>query len=92
MGPFLLLACWIASAALAVQGGLYLGLFALQSLLMLSSLVDQGLSRLHIRVGALRLIGYFYTMNLALLVGFFKYLQGVQNSAWQPTERNSSHV
>jgi cellulose synthase/poly-beta-1,6-N-acetylglucosamine synthase-like glycosyltransferase len=91
-GPFLLIACLLASAVLAGHSPFYLALFLLQVLLMLSSLLDQGLSRLGIRVGALRLIGYFYTMNLALLVGFFKYLQGVQNSAWQPTARNSTHV
>jgi len=92
MGPLLLLACLLASAVLAANSAVYSIVLVLQALLMLSSLMDQGLSRLGIRVGALRLIGYFYTMNLALLVGFYKYFQGVQNSAWQPTARTSTHV
>lgn len=31
---------------------------------------------------------YFYTMNAALFVGFFRYLKGVKSSVWQPTKRN----
>ncbi len=31
---------------------------------------------------------HFYSMNLALLIGFFKFLSGVRSSVWQPTRRN----
>ena len=34
--------------------------------------------------------GHFLYMNLALLQGFIKYLQGVRSNAWQPTKRNQS--
>lgn len=32
-------------------------------------------------------LAYFCTMNLGLLVGFFKYLGGINSSVWQPTKR-----
>lgn len=32
-------------------------------------------------------LAYFCTMNLGLLVGFFKYLGGIKTSVWQPTKR-----
>ncbi len=38
--------------------------------------------------GWLRYPGHFLHMNLALLKGFFIYLKGVKNNAWQPTRRN----
>ena len=33
-------------------------------------------------------LGYFYKMNWALLVGFIRYLGGINSSVWQPTKRN----
>lgn len=35
-----------------------------------------------------RALSYFYNMNRALLIGFFKFLKGVESSVWQPTKRN----
>lgn len=32
-------------------------------------------------------LAYFCTMNLGLLVGFLKYLGGINSSVWQPTKR-----
>jgi len=33
-------------------------------------------------------VAYFCAMNLAMLIGHFKYLRGVKSSVWQPTKRN----
>lgn len=38
----------------------------------------------------LKFPGHFLYMNLALLQGFLKYIQGVRSNAWQPTKRNQS--
>ena len=35
-------------------------------------------------------IAHFYNMNLALLIGFFRYLKGVKSSVWQPTPRSKN--
>lgn len=36
----------------------------------------------------LKLIGHFVFMNIALFIGFIKYLKGVTTNVWQPTKRN----
>lgn len=33
---------------------------------------------------------YFYSMNVAMLVGLIKYLKGVRTNVWQPTKRNQA--
>ncbi len=35
-------------------------------------------------------VAHFYNMNLALLIGFFRYLKGVKSSVWQPTPRSKN--
>ncbi len=41
-----------------------------------------------INISILRFITHFFTMNLALLIGFFKFISGVKSGIWQPTKRN----
>ena len=36
----------------------------------------------------LRLLTYFYFMNVAILVGFYKYVKGIKSAAWKPPTRN----
>jgi hypothetical protein len=31
---------------------------------------------------------YFMLMNVALLAGFFKFLNGIKSNVWQPTQRD----
>jgi hypothetical protein len=35
-----------------------------------------------------RFVTHFYSMNLALLLGLFKYIKGSKSIAWKPTERD----
>jgi hypothetical protein len=42
---------------------------------------------MNIHIGALRLLTHFFYMNLALLIGFFRFLKGVKSSVWNPTPR-----
>lgn len=34
--------------------------------------------------------GHFLNMNLALFIGFIKYLKGIESNAWQPTKRDQT--
>jgi hypothetical protein len=36
----------------------------------------------------LRRFHYFIVMNIAVLIGFFKYIKGINTNVWQPTTRN----
>ncbi len=88
LGPFFLLASYLISFALMFHSSLYKLLFSLQTILLLIPLFDWALRKLNIHIFVLRSISHFYVMNLALLNGFFKFLNGVKNNVWQPTKRN----
>lgn len=40
------------------------------------------------QIKVIRFITYFYLMNVALLIGFFNYLKGINSNVWKPTKRN----
>ncbi len=50
--------------------------------------IDFLLRKFGIHVIALRFITHFYSMNMALFAGFFKFLKGVESNVWKPTKRN----
>jgi cellulose synthase/poly-beta-1,6-N-acetylglucosamine synthase-like glycosyltransferase len=85
--PLLMLVCLVTSALL-LHLTLFRWLFAAQLLLMIFPLIDLLLKGLNIHIRWLRLIAYFYSMNIALVYGFYKYIIGVKTSAWTPTKRN----
>lgn len=86
--PFFLLACLIISGVLALYSDLYAYIFAAQLGGLLVPFFDFLLKKIHIHVVFLRFITHFYSMNLALLTGFFKFIKGVDSNVWQPTKRN----
>lgn len=87
-GPFFLILALIAGAFLYEQNLFYRILFFLQLLGLISPFLDKLFSSVNIHNFALRLIAYFYMMNLALLLGFIKWMKGIQTNTWNPTQRN----
>ncbi|NJC25126.1 glycosyltransferase [Neolewinella antarctica] len=89
--PFLLLIGGLAWVGLAVTT---LNPYVLKSVAVVTAvmiggvLLDAVLSQLGIHVRALRKLRYFLAMNLALLVGFYRYLTGISSNVWQPSNRN----
>lgn len=88
IGPFLLITALITNVFLfnshtIFQVTLYLQLFGL-----LTPFLDKLLSKINLHIFGLRLVAYFYSMNLALLLGFIKYTKGIKTSTWNPTQRN----
>jgi len=67
---------WVYGAALAGQ----LGLPALL-------LLDAALRRAGRHSRGLRFVTHFYSMNAALLLGYWRYLRGIKSTVWQPTQR-----
>jgi cellulose synthase/poly-beta-1,6-N-acetylglucosamine synthase-like glycosyltransferase len=45
------------------------------------------LNQLNLNLKPLQGVSYLIIMNLALLVGFFKYLKGIKSNVWEPTKR-----
>ena len=50
-------------------------------------LLDLLLKQINIHFRPFRFITHFYTMNLALLYGCYKFLTGVDSNIWEPTTR-----
>jgi len=86
--PFFIIITLACLIVLQQQNLFYRSLLIVHILLMILPFIDWLLGRLNMHNFALRLVAYFYTMNLALLVGFVKYVRGIKSNAWDPTERN----
>ena len=89
LGPFFLFFTVISSFALAMQGFLFFQvLLGFELALFIGlPLLDRVLLALGIHRLWLRHVRYFFAMNLALLAGFFRWLQGVRSGAWEPPKR-----
>jgi cellulose synthase/poly-beta-1,6-N-acetylglucosamine synthase-like glycosyltransferase len=86
--PFLIIICVMTNVLLINKNEIYIYLLLLQLLLLIIPILDWLLKNININLKPFRFITHFYSMNLALLVGFFKFLTGVKSSVWKPTERN----
>ncbi len=86
--PFFMLLALIFSAILAFKSNLYYIILLFQGSLIFLSFVDIFLDKMGLHIKLIRFVRYFYTMNIALLIGFFYYLSGVEKGIWEPTKRN----
>jgi hypothetical protein len=87
LGPFFIIMAFVSSAYL-IAVPIYKFAFALQVSLMLLPFLDFFLRQLNIHNSVLRFITHFYTMNLALFLGFFRFSKGVKSGIWKVTKRN----
>jgi len=86
--PFFLILALATSFILSGDSQAYLILLIIQGILLFIPIIDFLLRKLGLHIVLLRFITHFYSMNLALLAGFFKYLTGSKTNVWKPTERN----
>jgi len=86
LGPFFMITIIISLSFLTkftfynIVSGVFIVLMAL-------SLFDLILSRFNKKSTFLRFISHFFTMNIALAVGFIKFSKGVKSSIWEPSKR-----
>jgi cellulose synthase/poly-beta-1,6-N-acetylglucosamine synthase-like glycosyltransferase len=79
--PFLMLSAFASSATLSINGGIYSVGFIGQVAFYLTALIgSKGPSILKVPY-------HFVMMNLALAIGFFKFIAGRQKVTWRKTER-----
>lgn len=50
-------------------------------------IIDYFFRKNQIQILPLRFITHFYYMNIALFIGFLKYMKGVKTNVWRPTKR-----
>ncbi len=87
-GPILMLCIFAISIILSFSVFSFKILALMQIVFFLLPLIDIILKSINIHVLPLRYATHFLVTNFALLVGLIKYLKGVQNNVWQPTQRN----
>lgn len=86
-GPFALLLLLISAPILWPAHLIWQGLYSLFGLISLLGLLGIVFSQRK-APALLKYPGHFINMNLALFIGFIKYLKGVKSNAWQPTKRD----
>ena len=85
--PFFWFVMIIANILLLKSSFLYLLLFLLQVIFIILPPLDIFLKRINVNVVPLRFFTHLYFMNMALFVGFVRYLQGIKSGIWAPTKR-----
>jgi len=86
-GPFIIFSVLLSNLFLLSAGWFYVLTMTLQLLLLIIPIIDFFLRKIRLHIITLRFVTHFYTMNLALLIGFIKYLKGVKTNVWEPTKR-----
>lgn len=87
LGPFFILFALVSSAFL-IDLEFYKWVFFLQLAALFLPLVDFILKTMNIHLRVLRFITHFYSMNIALFIGFFRFSRGVKSGVWKVTKRN----
>lgn len=88
LGPFFLIIIFISAALLSGVHFFYKMAFIVQILFLLNTLIYMVLKDVISMPKFSKIIAYFYTMNIALLRGFFDFLKGINSGIWEPTKRN----
>lgn len=86
ISPFLIILIF-ALTLLKSSNAFYFYFLLTQCALIILPFIDLLLRKINLHIILLRFITHFYSMNLALLIGFFKFLKGVNSNVWEPTKR-----
>jgi cellulose synthase/poly-beta-1,6-N-acetylglucosamine synthase-like glycosyltransferase len=86
--PFLWLVVVVSNILLINNSFLFLLLIILQVFFLLLPALDILLQKFGINLVPLRFFTHLYSMNIALFVGFIKFIQGIRSGVWTPTKRH----
>ncbi len=91
--PHLLLigaACWVA--VILLTGNYWAGLLlvVVTATAGITMVIEPALAFFGIHSTRVRALRYFAAMNLALLLGFFRFLNGISTNVWQPSHRHDN--
>lgn len=86
-GPVFIVLALVSNVFLASHSNFYLFVLGSQLCVTILPLLDFITRKIGIHIVLLRFATHFYTMNLSLLIGFFKLIKGVKTNVWKPTKR-----
>jgi len=87
IGPLLLIFI-IISLSFLINIKLYQILSILFLITLIIPIIDFILSKINLQFAIFRFVTHFYTMNIALAVGFFNFIKGVKSAIWEPSKRD----
>jgi cellulose synthase/poly-beta-1,6-N-acetylglucosamine synthase-like glycosyltransferase len=92
LGPFFILGSFAVALFFSLCGSVWYQFILLGYLgiLVVIPLLDVFLQKINIHILPFRHVRYFVAMNRALLVGFFRFMKGVEKGIWEPTRRVGS--
>jgi cellulose synthase/poly-beta-1,6-N-acetylglucosamine synthase-like glycosyltransferase len=85
--PFFMLFILIGSAVLSQDQVTYQIIHVLFLMPLALFIPDYLGKKINVHFKWLRYIVHFTSMNIALFLGFFKFLRGIKSSIWEPTKR-----
>jgi cellulose synthase/poly-beta-1,6-N-acetylglucosamine synthase-like glycosyltransferase len=85
--PFLWLIVFTANILLVKVSFFYSLMLILQVIFLLLPAFDFLLKKLNFHLVPVRFLTHLLLMNIALFVGFIKYVKGIRSGAWTPTKR-----
>ncbi|MEN9521879.1 MAG: hypothetical protein RL065_256 [Bacteroidota bacterium] len=86
--PFLAIASIFLVAILANYYWFYYYIFWYKFIFWIFFFADIILVYFNIHFKPLRMLTYFYFMNVAIIFGFVRFLKGIKSAAWKSTDRN----
>ncbi len=90
-GPFFLLTILLTNILIGTDHIIYLITLITQLSLFTLLIIDFLLRKIRFHIVLLRFITHFFSMNLALLLGFFKFLKRSETDVWEPTKRTKAN-
>jgi len=87
MAPFIWMILLPATILLASKSIFFTLILYLQLIFIILPPLDLLLRRIGLNIVPLRFFTHLFLMNLALIAGFIKYLNGVESGIWVPTKR-----
>ncbi|MBA4321649.1 MAG: hypothetical protein C0408_02410 [Odoribacter sp.] len=85
--PFLWLIVVITNILLIENSFFFYDLIILQVIFLLLPAFDFFLKKLNLHIVPVRFLTHLFFMNVALFVGYIKYLKGIRSGVWNPTKR-----
>ena len=86
--PFAVIFSFVFSVTLSFYFPLFKWISLAYSLLILLPLLTVLLEKVKLKLPLVNALGHFLLMNLALLLGYFKFISASHESAWEPPKRN----
>lgn len=86
--PFVIILSFFLSFILMFHYWFFIYIILTYSAIIILPMITIILEKLNLKLPIINALGHFILMNLALLIGFIKYISATNDSSWEPPKRN----